>query len=95
MATLHIEHPITDFTVWRAAFDRFADARRQAGVRAERVQRPVDDLAYIVVDLEFETVAGAEGFREFLRSVVWASKESAPALEGTPRTAILEAAGLR
>lgn len=33
MATLHIEHPITDFESWTAAFARFADARRQAGVR--------------------------------------------------------------
>ncbi len=30
MATLHIEHPITDFETWNEAFDRFAEARRQA-----------------------------------------------------------------
>ena len=23
MATLHIEHPVTDFGTWKAAFDRF------------------------------------------------------------------------
>ena len=33
MATLHIEHPITDFDTWNAAFARFADARRRAGVQ--------------------------------------------------------------
>jgi hypothetical protein len=27
MATLRIEHPITDFETWKAAFDRFAEAR--------------------------------------------------------------------
>jgi len=32
MATLHIEHPITDFGTWNAAGERYADARRQAGV---------------------------------------------------------------
>jgi hypothetical protein len=37
MRTLHIEHPITDLDTWVAAFNRFADARRDAGVRAERV----------------------------------------------------------
>ena len=26
MATLHVEHPITDFESWAAAFARFADA---------------------------------------------------------------------
>ena len=30
--TLHIEHEITDFASWKAAFDRFADRRREAGV---------------------------------------------------------------
>ena len=29
-ATLHIEHEITDYPTWKAAFDRFADARTQA-----------------------------------------------------------------
>jgi hypothetical protein len=57
MATLHIEHPVTDFGTWNAAFARFADARRQAGVRQQRIQRPVDDPAYVVVDLDFDTVA--------------------------------------
>jgi hypothetical protein len=26
MSTLHIEHPISDFTIWKAAFDRFASS---------------------------------------------------------------------
>ena len=55
MTTLHIEHPITDLATWRAAFDRFADRRRQGGVSAERVQQPVDDDHYVVVDLDFAT----------------------------------------
>ena len=50
MTTLHIEHPVTDLAVWRAAFDRFADRRRQGGVSAERVQRPVDDDHYVVIE---------------------------------------------
>ena len=28
MATLHIEHPVTDFGTWQAAFDRFAQVRQ-------------------------------------------------------------------
>jgi hypothetical protein len=92
MATLHIEHPITDYPTWKAAFDRFADARRQAGVRAHRVQRPVDDDAYIVVDLDFDTAAQAAGFLAFLRANVWSSPNAAPALAGTPMARVLEIA---
>lgn len=95
MITLHIEHPITDFTVWRGAFDRFAAARRQAGVRAEQVRRPVDDPAYVVIDLGFDSADAAGGFLDFLRSAVWASTESSPALAGTPQTLILEDAPVR
>ncbi len=90
MATLHIEHPVTDFSSWSAAFGRFADARRQAGVRHQRVHRPVDDLAYVLIDLDFDTVAEAERFLGFLRANVWSSAENAPALAGTPSTRILE-----
>jgi len=90
MATLHIEHPITDFETWVTAFNQFASARAAAGVRAERVQRPVDDPRYVVVDLDFETVDDAEAFRHFLRTVIWAAPENAPALAGTPNAIILE-----
>ena len=90
MATLHIEHRITDFETWKAAFDRFADARRAAGVRGHRVQRPVDDPAYVVVDLEFDSVGEARAFLEFLEANVWAVPANAPALAGSPETMILE-----
>lgn len=93
MTTLHIEHAISDFDQWLAAFGRFAHARAQAGVKAHRVQRPVDDPNYVVIDLDFETVAAAERFLGFLRTKVWTSPESAPALVGAPRTHILQAAG--
>ena len=90
MPTLHIEHPITDFDTWNAAFERFADIRAQAGVRRQRVQRPVDDAHYVVIDLDFDSTDEAERFLGFLRTTVWASRQSSPALAGTPRTRILE-----
>ncbi|WP_328946666.1 hypothetical protein OG259_39570 [Streptomyces sp. NBC_00250] len=89
MITLHIEHPITDYTVWKQAFDRFADARRDAGVLRHRVSRPVDDPAYVMVDLSFATAERAEGFLDFLRTRVWASPAQAPALIGAPVTRLL------
>lgn len=90
MPTLHIEHPITDVATWTAAFGRFAEVRRAAGVRAERVQQPVGDPTYVVVDLDFDTADEAERFRNFLRTQVWAVPEHAPALAGTPQTMVLE-----
>jgi hypothetical protein len=90
MTTLHIEHPVTDLAVWRTAFDRFAERRRQGGVSAERIQQPVDDDHYVVIDLDFATVEQAQHFLGFLESTVWASRDSSPALAGTPRTRILE-----
>jgi hypothetical protein len=92
MPTLHIEHPVTDFDTWNAAFGRFAEARRQAGVRAQRVQRPLDDLKYVVIDLDFETRREAEAFLRFLKAKVWGIPQNAPALAGTPATVILEPA---
>ena len=90
MATLHIEHSITDFGIWKAAFDRFAEARVKSGVRSYRILRPVDDPHYVVVDLDFETVGEAQRFLGFLQTNVWSSTQNAPALGGTPQTRILQ-----
>lgn len=94
MPTLHIEHAITDFATWTEAFNQFAEARRNAGVLAERVHQPVDDPRYVVIDLDFETTDEAEGFLDFLKTAVWAVPENAPALAGAPASLILERASL-
>lgn len=90
MPTLHIEHEIVDFDLWRTAFNRFADLRRQSGVVAYRVQRPINNQHYIIVCLDFDTTDRAEAFAELLHEKVWSSRENAPALAGTPQTRILE-----
>jgi hypothetical protein len=92
MITLHIEHPITDYRTWRAAFDSFAQRRLAGGVRAARIAQPVDDEHYIVIDLDFDTPEGATSFLAFLKNQVWASASTAPALAGAPRTSILQPA---
>ena len=75
MFTLSIEHAITDFPTWKMAFDRFADARDQAGVLADRIRRPIDDAKYLVIDLDFETKERAEAFCHLLTTVVWSNPE--------------------
>ena len=92
MATLHIEHAVTDFEAWNTAFGRFAEARRQSGGRQQRVQRPVGDPNYVVIDLDFDTTSEAESFLGFLQANVWSSSANAPALIGTPQAKILEPA---
>ena len=91
MATLHIEHEITDLATWLGAFNKFGDARKGAGVVAQRVHQPADDDRYIFVQLDFEQVEQAEAFKTFLETVIWKSAEASPALKGQPTARILTA----
>ena len=86
---LQIEHAISDFDVWRSAFDSDPVGRTEGGVRGYRVLRPLDDPHYIKIDLEFDTHAEAEAFRGRLQEL-WGSGRAAPALAGTPQTRIVE-----
>lgn len=95
MTTLHIEHPISDFSTWSTAFERLADVRAKSGVRGQRIQQPVDDPRYVVIDLDFDSEADARRFLTFLQTNVWSSVDSSPALVGTPDTKILRPAGAR
>ena len=89
MATLRIEHPITDYDTWRRAFDSFAAARDRAGVQHHRILRPVDDQQHVTIDLDFATVPAAEQFLTFLQTSVWSDPGRSPALAGVPQTRIL------
>jgi hypothetical protein len=89
MPILHIEHEISDLTTWLEAFNRFAPAREQAGVRQTEVFQPSDDPNYIVVNLRFESVDAASNFHKFLTEVVWASPDNSPALIGAPTARVL------
>ena len=90
MVTLHIEHRITDLDTWLGAFNNFADARKNAGVREQRVRQPAGDPHYIVVDLEFDDSDAANAFKEFLEGVVWQSKDLSPGLDGVPTASVLD-----
>ena len=90
MTTLHIQHPITDFATWESAFNRFAEGRQRAGVRSQRIQQPVDDPKYVVIDLDFDTTGEARSFQGFLTTQVWADPKNSPGLAGTPESMILE-----
>jgi hypothetical protein len=89
MATLQIEHAISDFEVWKKAFDDDPVRRKESGVRRYRVFRPLDDPRYVKIDLDFDSVDEAETFRAALEGL-WGSGRAAPALAGTPQTRIVE-----
>ena len=92
MYTLQIEHGIKDFGMWKMAFDRDPVHRVASGVTAHRISRPVEDPHYVVVELDFEQQAQAEALLANLQANVWNSSAAAPALQGAPKTRILESA---
>jgi hypothetical protein len=84
MATLLIEHSISDFDTWHEAFTRFAGQRAEGGVVSERIMQPVDDTHFVFVELDFTTTEAAQRFKGFLETRVWSDRASSPALDGTP-----------
>ena len=91
MTTLRIEHAIHDYALWRAAFDRFAEARDRAGVRSFAIRRPVDDPEVPRCSTWSSTRRSRRRpSRRSCRERVWSSPEASPALAGTPQTRILE-----
>ena len=92
MSTLHIEHPISDFVMWNAAFDRAAPLRAKGQVRAYDIHQPMDDPAYVMVRLEFDDEGSARAFLAMLEQL-WNNPEAAPALRGVPRARVLERRG--
>jgi len=89
VTVLQIEHPITSFETWKAAFDRDPVGRERTGVRSYRIYRPVDDPNYVALDLEFDDRATAETFRTALERL-WSSPQAAPALAGKPQARIVD-----
>lgn len=88
MPTLRIEHATQDFATWKAAFDRDPVDRRGSGVLRYSIYQPIGDPGYVLIDLEFETVAQAESLLAAMKGV-WGSGAAGPALRGAPRTQIL------
>jgi hypothetical protein len=71
MTVLRIEHAVSDFDMWKQAFDSDPVGRERSGVRRYRVLRPVDDPAFVMIDLEFDSASEAEALLDAMRRV-WA-----------------------
>lgn len=88
MPTLQIDHRVASYDEWKQVFDSDPLGRASAGVRSYRLARLADDPNHVVVDLEFETVAGAEAFAEKLRAM-WTEAGARLGLE-SPTARVLE-----
>jgi len=69
MIILRIQHSVPDYETWKRAFDKDPVDRKAAGVRRYHVYRSVSDPNFVVIDLEFDSVAAAEGLLEKLRKL--------------------------
>lgn len=74
MIVLQIEHPVPNFDAWKQAFDSDPAGREKSGVRRYRILRPVDNPNFAIIELEFDTVAEAEGLLAAMK-VVWGRVE--------------------
>lgn len=72
MATLRIEHDVTDYDAWKSMFDADPADRKGSGVRRYRVMRSVDAPSRVHIDLEFDDVATAQAMHTKLKGV-WAA----------------------
>ncbi len=92
MAILRIEHPVSDYESWKEAFDADPVGRERSGVRHYRVMRPVDDPAYVLIDLEFDSPREAEALLSNMR-VVW--ERVSGTIMSDPRARIVESVEAR
>lgn len=71
MVILRVQHSVPDFDGWKRAFDMDPIDRKGSGVRSYAVHRSTPDPHFVMIDLNFGTVAEAEGMLEKLRRL-WA-----------------------
>jgi ribosomal protein L35AE/L33A len=74
MIVLQIEHLVPDFSGWKKAFDSDPVNRKQSGVKQYRIFRQVDNPNYVILELEFESLAEAETLLGALQKL-WANVE--------------------
>lgn len=76
MPILHIQHSVPNFDGWKRAFESDPMDRKGSGVRRYRVHRSVADPNFVMIDLEFDSLADAERMLDKLRHL-WAGPGSA------------------
>jgi heme-degrading monooxygenase HmoA len=62
MGMLVIHHQVKDFSSWKQAYDKHADARKAAGLTRDHVLQSVDDRNAVTVVLDFADLSKAKAF---------------------------------
>ena len=62
MATMFVRHTISDYKVWRKAYDDFAPVQKAKGVTAKAVYQAADNPNDITVVHDFGSVEAAQAF---------------------------------
>jgi len=71
MPILRIQHAVPNFDGWKRAFDNDPIDRKASGVLRYHIHRAIADPNFVMIDLEFDSVAQAERVLEKLRHM-WA-----------------------
>jgi hypothetical protein len=87
MPTLRIAHQVPDYAGWKKAFDSDPAGRVRSGVRRYSILRGIDDPNYVMIDLEFDSQAEAEGLLAAMRQV-WSRVQGSVIFE--PHARIME-----
>jgi hypothetical protein len=64
MATMLVRHTVSDYKIWRKAYDDFAPVQDAKGVTAEAVYQAADNPNDVTVTHEFASVESAQAFAE-------------------------------
>lgn len=62
MVRMFVRHPVTDFAVWKKAYDDFDQERKGMGVTGDAVFRAVDDPNDVTAWHDFESFEAAQAF---------------------------------
>jgi quinol monooxygenase YgiN len=64
MATIVVQHRVSDYDAWRDVYDGFADVQQAGGVIAESVHRSKDDPNVVLVLHRFGSMDEAQAFAD-------------------------------
>lgn len=76
MVILRIHHSVPNFDGWKRVFDGDPMDRKGSGVRRYQIHRSVGDPNFVMVDLEFDTLAEADRMLKRLH-LLWAGPGAA------------------
>ncbi|MET9029030.1 hypothetical protein ABZW96_25960 [Nocardia sp. NPDC004168] len=67
---VHIDDTVRDYETWKPAFDGLVQYYTEAGARNCRVARFTHNPNRVLIELDFDTMAEAEAFRDGLHKLI-------------------------